>query len=134
MIPADESQDDQGDSQAASSTEQPKPRGCISGRLKAYFLTGVLITAPLAITIAVASWFINFVDSRVVPLIPGAWNPDTYLREHFGVGIGLPGLGLVILLIGIRSEEHTSELQSLMRTSYAVFCLKKKTQHNINTN
>lgn len=101
MIPADESQDDQGDSQAASSTEQPKPRGRISGRLKAYFLTGVLITAPLAITIAVASWFINFVDSRVVPLIPGAWNPDTYLREHFGVGIGLPGLGLVILLIGI---------------------------------
>src|SRR3546814_4187718 len=28
--------------------------------------------------------------------------------------------------IGIRSEEHTSELQSLMRISYAVFCLKKK--------
>src|SRR3546814_9137478 len=30
-----------------------------------------------------------------------------------------------------RSEEHTSELQSLMRISYAVFCLKKTTQHNI---
>src|SRR3546814_9217729 len=30
------------------------------------------------------------------------------------------------LRIGIRSEEHTSELQSLMRISYAVFCLKKK--------
>src|SRR3546814_10055882 len=29
-----------------------------------------------------------------------------------------------------RSEEHTSELQSLMRISYAVFCLKKKTPHN----
>src|SRR3546814_2788734 len=29
----------------------------------------------------------------------------------------------------IRSEEHTSELQSLMRISYAVFCLKKKTTH-----
>src|SRR3546814_9801759 len=29
-----------------------------------------------------------------------------------------------------RSEEHTSELQSLMRKSYAVFCLKKKNQHN----
>src|SRR3546814_5482458 len=29
-----------------------------------------------------------------------------------------------------RSEEHTSELQSLMRISYAVFCLKKKTSHN----
>src|SRR3546814_8726484 len=35
-----------------------------------------------------------------------------------------------------RSEEHTSELQSLMRNSYAVFCLKKKkrTEHNIATN
>src|SRR3546814_3225038 len=31
-----------------------------------------------------------------------------------------------ILLSATRSEEHTSELQSLMRTSYAVFCLKKK--------
>src|SRR3546814_8387278 len=30
----------------------------------------------------------------------------------------------------VRSEEHTSELQSLMRSSYAVFCLKKKTKIN----
>src|SRR3546814_8219853 len=30
----------------------------------------------------------------------------------------------------VRSEEHTSELQSLMRISYAVFCLKKKIQHH----
>src|SRR3546814_3138918 len=33
-----------------------------------------------------------------------------------------------------RSEEHTSELQSLMRISYAVFCLKKKNAHNKKTN
>src|SRR3546814_3949367 len=33
--------------------------------------------------------------------------------------------------VGHRSEEHTSELQSLMRISYAVFCLKKKNQHHI---
>src|SRR3546814_3777683 len=32
-----------------------------------------------------------------------------------------------------RSEEHTSELQSLMRISYAVFCLKKTLKHNANT-
>src|SRR3546814_3075800 len=32
-----------------------------------------------------------------------------------------------------RSEEHTSELQSLMRISYAVFCLKKKNKHNSDT-
>src|SRR3546814_7557156 len=37
--------------------------------------------------------------------------------------------GLVVLVLGeVRSEEHTSELQSLMRISYAVFCLKKKTK------
>src|SRR3546814_3700298 len=40
------------------------------------------------------------------------------------------------ILPAVRSEEHTSELQSLMRFSYAVFCLKKKIQlirHNIYT-
>src|SRR3546814_4583024 len=36
--------------------------------------------------------------------------------------------GHIVYLVG-RSEEHTSELQSLMRNSYAVFCLKKKQQH-----
>src|SRR3546814_4606357 len=34
----------------------------------------------------------------------------------------------------LRSEEHTSELQSLMRISYAVFCLKKKTKKSTNDN
>src|SRR3546814_7860300 len=37
-----------------------------------------------------------------------------------------------VITIGDRSEEHTSELQSLMRISYAVFCLKKKIKNNEN--
>src|SRR3546814_4178725 len=42
----------------------------------------------------------------------------------------LSALALLSVVVGVlRSEEHTSELQSLMRISYAVFCLKKKT-HN----
>src|SRR3546814_1374713 len=36
--------------------------------------------------------------------------------------------GQLFLLMDHRSEEHTSELQSLLRTSYAVFCLQKKTK------
>src|SRR3546814_1056286 len=41
------------------------------------------------------------------------------------------GEAISALLISVRSEEHTSELQSLMRISYAVFCLTKKiTQYN----
>src|SRR3546814_8065551 len=35
----------------------------------------------------------------------------------------------VIVVLAFRSEEHTSELQSLMRISYAVFCLQKNTKH-----
>src|SRR3546814_8493918 len=44
------------------------------------------------------------------------------------------GIGLVFTVISLaRSEEHTSALQSLMRISYAVFCLKKKTNNNNTT-
>src|SRR3546814_3926163 len=49
--------------------------------------------------------------------------------EHFGHVEGLRQEALD--LAGARSEEHTSELQSLMRISYAVFCLKKKNQSTI---
>src|SRR3546814_3636162 len=58
------------------------------------------------------------------------------IKEEMNV-VGADGvhIGTVDHLEGERSEEHTSELQSLMRISYAVFCLKKKkkkkTQHNL---
>src|SRR3546814_1861954 len=45
-------------------------------------------------------------------------------REYWAQGYSEPNAG--------RSEEHTSELQSLMRISYAVFCLKKKKSHKTN--
>src|SRR3546814_5654808 len=41
------------------------------------------------------------------------------------------GLQQIVLAQLLRSEEHTSELQSLMRISYAVFCLKKKNNYKI---
>src|SRR3546814_4473362 len=47
------------------------------------------------------------------------------------VGPVFVAVNLAALAVDRRSEEHTSELQSLMRISYAVFCLKKKnTQHS----
>src|SRR3546814_2353528 len=60
------------------------------------------------------------------------------LRMSWGIGIVL--LSLLhsrgkkgsFLKLQFRSEEHTSELQSLMRISYAVFCLKKKKTHTKN--
>src|SRR3546814_9925633 len=45
-----------------------------------------------------------------------------------------PSTTKLLELARSRSEEHTSELQSLMRISYAVFCLKKKTKERIETN
>src|SRR3546814_2423695 len=53
-----------------------------------------------------------------------------------GLGIVLSGLSFVLAVaamlgVALRSEEHTSELQSLMRISYAVFCLKKKKNKDI---
>src|SRR3546814_4152811 len=52
-------------------------------------------------------------------------------RLRFGEGGAMEQIGEGRLVQGgeLRSEEHTSELQSLMRISYAVFCLKKKTKH-----
>src|SRR3546814_8835472 len=51
-----------------------------------------------------------------------------------GYGGGLPIKKALLELEGVRSEEHTSELQSLMRISYAVFCLKTQTKkHHKNT-
>src|SRR3546814_6542250 len=58
--------------------------------------------------------------------------PDRRAGSRFAQQAGnLIGFGRMVDGADARSEEHTSELQSLMRISYAVFCLKKK---NISTN
>src|SRR3546814_2325493 len=55
-------------------------------------------------------------------------------RLHVEVWGLLTSTAMQRVLLAIRSEEHTSELQSLMRISYAVLCLKKKTKPTINYN
>src|SRR3546814_6674594 len=49
-----------------------------------------------------------------------------------GQAFRLAGVHEIVRHLGLRSEEHTSELQSLMRISYAVFCLKKKRKSDSN--
>src|SRR3546814_4410619 len=54
--------------------------------------------------------------------------PELSIEENFAQSLGWElGDDITFDIAGQRSEEHTSELQSLMRISYAVFCLKKKT-------
>src|SRR3546814_2346572 len=55
-----------------------------------------------------------------------------FVEPYFFIGY-LVSIALFGLYQAIRSEEHTSELQSLMRISYAVFCLKKKNIESIRT-
>src|SRR3546814_18368981 len=54
---------------------------------------------------------------------------DIHMGDRVEAWAGLAARGTFMMgrLGALRSEEHTSELQSLMRISYAVFCLKKKT-------
>src|SRR3546814_6221107 len=63
------------------------------------------------------------IDTLVVDLPPGTGDVQlTMIQRHKPAG--------AVIVSTPRSEEHTSELQSLMRLSYAVFCLKKKNRKN----
>jgi uncharacterized membrane protein len=63
--------------------------------LRAYFLAGVLVTGPVALTLYLAWLFVDFIDHIVGGLIPAAYNPLTSLPVH------IPGLGLVVVVVGL---------------------------------
>jgi uncharacterized membrane protein len=67
----------------------------IATRLRNYFLAGILVTAPIAITVWLAWEFVAFVDGSVTPYIPARWNPETYLP------FSLPGLGVLVVVCGL---------------------------------
>jgi uncharacterized membrane protein len=71
-----------------------RPRG-VGARLRAYFLTGLVIAGPLAVTAWIVWWFINTIDGWVTPLIPTVLRPDRYLPFH------IPGVGVVVALVGL---------------------------------
>lgn len=61
----------------------------LGARLRGYFLTGLIIVGPVAITVYVVWWFINLIDGWVKPLIPQAYLPENYLP------FTVPGVGLI---------------------------------------
>src|SRR3546814_7396035 len=63
---------------------------------------------------------------RLAPTVATALGDERIDRLQYA----LAGAAITVGMQLVRSEEHTSELQSLMRISYAVFCLKKKTNTN----
>lgn len=82
--------------QKPSDLPESPVRMTVAGRLRAYFFAGILITAPISITFYIAWNFIDFVDSKVTPLIPAAYNP-----KQWGVpGVGLLMVAVVLTLVG----------------------------------
>ena len=65
----------------------------VFSRTRTYFITGLVILAPVVITVWATFWFIDFFDSWVKPLIPFRYNPDNYLPFK------VPGTGLVLALM-----------------------------------
>jgi len=71
------------------------PRQSLATRLRNNFLTGLVICAPIAITIWLTWTFIHWADSWVKPYIPARYNPESYLQ------FAIPGFGLLIALVMI---------------------------------
>ncbi len=69
----------------------PKKVG-FGSRLRTYFLTGIVIAAPISITIYLTWAFVSWVDNWAKPLIPPQYNPDNYLP------FTVPGVGLLFAI------------------------------------
>jgi uncharacterized membrane protein len=67
----------------------------LGARLRGYFLTGLIVVGPVAITIYVVWWFINLIDTWVKPLVP-----PQYLPEHY-LPFNVPGVGLIFGITGL---------------------------------
>jgi len=79
----------------ASDTEPPRHRSSARLRLRNYFLTGIVVAAPISITIYLTWTFVHWVDGWIKPLIPDAYNPDHYLP------FSVPGFGLLVAILGL---------------------------------
>jgi len=74
-------------------TKKITPKPSIMQRLRNNFFTGIVIVAPVVITLFLIWTVVKFIDTRVVPLVPEIYNPSTYL------GKDIPGFGVVIFLV-----------------------------------
>lgn len=72
-----------------------EPQTSLMGRLRNYFLTGLVVTGPVAITLYLTWWFVTWVDGLVRPFVPVAYRPETYLPYP------VPGSGLIVAVLAL---------------------------------
>jgi uncharacterized membrane protein len=79
-------------------TEDPasaRPLISARARIRNYFLTGLIVAGPVAITIYIAWWFTQLIDGWVKPFVPDVYLPETYLP------FSIPGFGLIVAFVGL---------------------------------
>jgi len=81
--------------ESSDAPPEPVPHPGVGSRIRTYFLTGLIVAGPLAITIWLIWSFVTWVDDLVRPFIPVAYRPETYLP------LKVPGFGLVIAFLAL---------------------------------
>ncbi len=71
----------------------PPPKQGLFGWLRSRFFAGMFLALPIVVTFMLLQWLIGEIDKRVVPLLPSALQPQTYLDY------AVPGLGLIVLIL-----------------------------------
>jgi len=70
-----------------------KPKRSLWLRARNYFITGIIVVAPISLTIYLVSLVINLIDNRILPLFPDRYNPETYLP------FAVPGIGVLVFVV-----------------------------------
>jgi uncharacterized membrane protein len=80
---------------AGASAGAAKPAPGLVSRIRNYFLTGLVVAGPVAVTLWLIWYFVTWVDNLVRPVIPVAYRPETYLP------VNIPGLGLITVFVAL---------------------------------
>ncbi|HMM14792.1 MAG TPA: DUF502 domain-containing protein [Parvibaculum sp.] len=91
--PSSPSPEEQGQGGGEAPLILPPRKHGLMFRVRNYFLTGLVVAAPIGLTVYITRWFIDLVDTWFVPLIPAPYQPDHYLPFE------IPGLGLIIAFV-----------------------------------
>jgi uncharacterized membrane protein len=80
--------------------ESPPPpkRGFLAG-LRSNFFAGLIVIAPISVTIWLIWTLTGLIDSWVLPLIPNAYNPAVLIRDWTGIEVNIRGIGVVTFLV-----------------------------------
>jgi uncharacterized membrane protein len=74
---------------------EPSSRFRLREHFRAYFIAGILVTGPIALTLYLAWSFVRTIDGAVSALLPAQYNLETYLPFY------VPGIGLVVVVLGL---------------------------------